>query len=60
MQGATEKMNTDELLKATEVAAWLRVTERTIWRWVKQGKLTPKRFGGATRFPRSEVERLAA
>lgn len=48
------------LLTAREAAALLRVTPRTIYLWIRAGKLRAYRISDrVTRIPASEVERLA-
>lgn len=53
-------------VSARTLAAWFDVSEVTIWRWAKSGRLpTPRRLGGnTTRFNvgdvRAAVARLAA
>jgi excisionase family DNA binding protein len=43
-----------------EVAATFRVSERTVYRWVKAGKLKAVRDGGRVLIERDELERYAA
>lgn len=38
-----------QLLTVREVASRLRVSVRTVWRLIKQGKLRTRRIGNATR-----------
>jgi len=51
-----------ELLTTKEVAEWLKVSERTIHRWIKNNGLRAYKFGadkGSTlRIAKSEVERF--
>ena len=44
-----------ELLTVKEVAEWLRVTPKTIYHWVKQGRLKVYRIGKQLRFKREDV-----
>lgn len=54
-------MPTHDLLTTGEVAAALRVTESTVARWARSGRLSVVRLpGGTFRFRRSDVERLLA
>lgn len=43
------------LLTIREVAAYRRVTTRTVRNWEKAGLLTPTRFGRTVRFRREDV-----
>src|SRR5688500_14709766 len=46
-------------LRASEAAALLRVSAKTVSRWAKQGKIPHVlTLGGHRRFPRTEVESL--
>jgi len=45
----------EELLTVKEVAEWLRLTPRTIYSWVKQGRLKVYRIGKQLRFRREEI-----
>ena len=40
----------DEYLSVKDVAALLRVSERTVARWVGRGRITPMRIGHTVRF----------
>lgn len=44
-----------ELLTVAEVARWLRVNIRTIYRWVRAEQLPYIRLGRGLRFTRAEV-----
>lgn len=46
-----------ETLTAAEVAAVLRVHERSVQRWAREGRLSSVRVGRSYRFLRSEVLR---
>lgn len=39
-----------------EVAALLKVSERTVWRWIGEGKLRARGFGRQLRIPRESLE----
>ena len=45
-----------ELLSAKEVAICYGVTQNTIWRWTREGKLPkPAKFGGSTKWGRRQI-----
>jgi len=46
------------LFTVPEVAAIMRLTGRSIWRFGREGKLKLVKFGGRTYVHRDEVERL--
>lgn len=48
----------DVSLSADEVAAKLKVTKVTLWRWEKSGYLVPRKIGRKPFYLRSQVERL--
>lgn len=48
----------DVSLSADEVAAKLKVTKVTLWRWEKAGYLVPKKVGRKPLYLRSQVEKL--
>jgi excisionase family DNA binding protein len=51
----------EKMLKVPEAAEQLRVTEETVRRWLRSGKLRGKRLGptkAGYRIPQSEVDRL--
>lgn len=49
---------TDELLDLDEVAAWLKVSTHTAYRWRHEGKGPPViKVGGGLRYRRSDVDR---
>lgn len=41
-----------------EVATWLKVSERTVRRWIEEGKLPARRFGRQLRIPAEALERF--
>ena len=50
-----------DYLRAAEAAALLHVSPKTVSRWAKEGKIPHiLTLGGHRRFPRQEIERLAA
>ncbi len=44
--------------RVREVAEILGIAERTVWRWLREGRLKRVKVGGATLIPADEVERL--
>ena len=51
-------MEEKEYLTVKEVAEWLRVTPRTIYKMVKQGRLKVYHVGKQLRFRRTDIEQL--
>lgn len=49
---------TDEILTLKEVAQYLKMTEKTAYRLVAEGKLPGFKVGGSWRFRKDEVEKL--
>ena len=47
---------TDDILTIREVADYLKVTERTLYRLAQEGKIPAFKFGGAWRFRRGDLE----
>lgn len=45
-----------ELMTTAEAAAYLRTTQRTIYRWIESGVLPAAKFGGRWRIRRRDVE----
>lgn len=45
-----------ELLTPAEVAALLRVTRRTVYQWITDGRLPALRAGGRWRIRREDIE----
>jgi excisionase family DNA binding protein len=50
------KTGEGEILTIREVAAYLKVTERTIYRLAAEKKIPAFKVGGTWRFPRSEID----
>jgi excisionase family DNA binding protein len=48
------------LLTVPEVAAILRVTDRTVRRWANEGRIERIKLGGVARFTASSIEELIA
>ncbi|WP_349570254.1 helix-turn-helix domain-containing protein [Azotobacter salinestris] len=46
-----------DILTLTEVAAYLRVTKRTLYRLAQEGQLPAFKLGGTWRFRREELDR---
>lgn len=49
-------MNDKDLLNVKELAAWLKVSTKWVYREVGSGRLVPIRVGGQLRFFRGDVE----
>ena len=50
-----------QYIQASEVAALLRVSKKTVARWAREGQLPHFRtMGGHRRYPRLEILRIAA
>jgi excisionase family DNA binding protein len=45
----------DEILTASQVADFLQIHPRTVYKLVKQGVIPGKKFGGGWRFSKSEI-----
>lgn len=41
-----------------DIAELVRVSDRTVWRWIKAGELRSVKVGGSVRVPAAEVEKL--
>ncbi len=48
----------DELLTIVEVAAYLKVSRRTAWRWCKSGRLPAVKVGHQWRITRRDLEKF--
>jgi excisionase family DNA binding protein len=48
----------DEILTVREVAAYLKLSRTTIWRWCNEGKLQAFKAGRSWRIHRSEIEKI--
>jgi len=46
----------DEIFTLKEVAAYLKIGERTVYRLVQEGKLPGFKVGGSWRFKRTDIE----
>lgn len=49
-------MNTGELMTIEEVADYLRVKKRTIYEWVKKGKIPAIKTVGQWRFKKDQID----
>ena len=49
-------MDRDELLEVPEIARYLRVSDVTVYRWCKEGKLPALKLGHSWRIRRSALE----
>ena len=47
---------TDDILTIREVADYLKVTERTLYRLAQEGKIPAFKVGGAWRFRRGDLD----
>lgn len=45
-----------DLLIATEVAQWLRISRSTLYMWVAAGKIPSLKLNGTVRFIRADIE----
>jgi excisionase family DNA binding protein len=45
-----------EYITPGQAAELLRVNERTVRRWIREGKLSARRFGRLLRIPKSDLE----
>ena len=52
------KLTTNDLVSIQQAATMLGKPRVTIYRWVKNGKMSGVKFGGIIYIPTSEVERL--
>lgn len=49
-------LQADELLTTAEVAAYLKLSQRTAWRWCKSGRLPAFKVGHQWRIAQSDLE----
>lgn len=55
----SNRINRQELLRARDVATMCGIGRSTVWRYSKQGRITPiKISNGVTVFRRDEIERV--
>lgn len=62
MQGKTNPIQDRKETYVTirEAGEYLRISPRTVYRWLKQGTLKCFRVGSTTRIPLSDLDRLIA
>lgn len=48
---------TDEILTLKELASYLKLAEKTVYRLAAEGKLPGFKVGGSWRFKRTEIEK---
>lgn len=48
----------DTLLTPEQAAAKIQTTKVTLWRWTKQGYLSPVRIGGKVFYKESDIKKL--
>ncbi|WP_113102180.1 methylation-associated defense system helix-turn-helix domain-containing protein MAD1 [Hyphomicrobiales bacterium] len=53
-------MSDDEILTIKELASYLKIAEKTAYRFVSEGRIPGFKVGGSWRFRRSEIERWIA
>lgn len=58
MPNLKRTQNMDEIMTLEEVAAWLKVTPRTIYRMLEENQIPAFKIRGAWRFRRDEIERM--
>lgn len=46
----------DRLMTLKEVAEYLHLTERTLYKWAQEGKIPASKLGSAWRFRKSDVD----
>nr|WP_202972235.1 helix-turn-helix domain-containing protein [Legionella cincinnatiensis] len=51
-------MKDDEILVIKELAEYLKINEKTAYRFAAEGKIPGFKIGGAWRFRRDEIEKL--
>ena len=52
-------VKTDDLYELQQAADTIGVGIATLYRWMKDGRITPLRIGNRTYIPASEIQRLA-
>lgn len=53
-------MTEKDILTIREVAEYLRLAEKTVYRYASEGKIPSFKVGGAWRFRKSEIDRWIA
>lgn len=49
-------MNTDEILTVKELAAYLKIAEKTAYRFASDGRIPGFKIGGSWRFRKNEID----
>jgi excisionase family DNA binding protein len=49
----------DEIMTISDIAAYLKITEKTAYRLVSEGKIPGFKVGGSWRFNRAEIQEWA-
>ena len=59
-QAEEERKNAEEVaaMSRIEVAAKLRVSVHTLWRWARDGYLVPKRVGRRVLYLKSDIDKI--
>jgi excisionase family DNA binding protein len=57
-KGGVDRQREDEFYTVPEFADILKADERSVWRWIADKKIKAVKVGGATRIPRSELDRI--
>jgi len=55
LQEMTKQDENSELLKANEVCEYLRISKVTLYKWLKQGKITGYYLGSRLFFKKTEI-----
>ena len=58
MSGPAKVPETDEIMTLEEVAAYLKVTTRTIYRMLEENQIPAFKIRSAWRFRKDEIEKL--
>jgi DNA-binding transcriptional MerR regulator len=53
----TQGESMDKYLTAKQVADKLQVNRTTLWRWEKNGTLTPRKIGGVKRYSADQIDK---
>lgn len=53
-------MRSDDILTVKEIADYLKIAEKTAYRFVSEGKIPGFKVGSAWRFRKSEIDRWIA
>lgn len=57
IKGSIAQMDNEEIFTIKELAAYLKLAEKTAYRLASDGKLPGFKVGGAWRFRKSEIDR---